>query len=511
MEEKKYKKGDNPKGQGPCKPKKEKTKEKKEAARAKQAEKKRLKKEQARKEEEEKKKKEEEEKKKKEEEHNKDETNEKKNEDKNEKNEDKKEINEDKKEKIEDKKEEKSKKKEGKKKGGKKEEKKEEKKDEEKTKKDNEENKDNKKKEVKKDSKKKLVKFYGITSFEERNEELKLTSNQKEDNKSSILSSYEIISYLSNKVKYSKVNEEIINSIRNIFLCGSTKQAKNCLYLLNSIKLFVDSVEGDYFNICDEVSSLIYKVNNLIAEFLGKCSGLFNTCKYLQQIADLLSTYPSYKENELKELIKIKIQYFIDRRIKKIDDINLVEDIIQDGDTILLFGKSKIFRKLLWQAKENKIKFSVIFVDSPKRSQISSEIKFLSKLGIPIKYTYIKGVSNLMSEVTKVFIKADSILFNGDLIGKPGTSLLSLIAKTFNKSVYAFCSSFKFMDNIIISNNPKIVKKEGYSCNEMVFDFNITPSSLIKAVICENGYIHASSIPVYIKELEKNDKLFINS
>jgi hypothetical protein len=41
------KKGDNPKGQGPCKPKKTKTKEEKEAQRAKQAEKKRLKKEEA--------------------------------------------------------------------------------------------------------------------------------------------------------------------------------------------------------------------------------------------------------------------------------------------------------------------------------------------------------------------------------------------------------------------------------------------------------------------------------
>ena len=41
-EEKKLKKGDNPKGQGPCKPKKPKTKEEKEAQRAKAAEKKKI-------------------------------------------------------------------------------------------------------------------------------------------------------------------------------------------------------------------------------------------------------------------------------------------------------------------------------------------------------------------------------------------------------------------------------------------------------------------------------------
>ena len=65
------------------------------------------------------------------------------------------------------------------------------------------------------------------------------------------------------------------------------------------------------------------------------------------------------------------------------------------------------------------------------------------------------------------------------------------------------------MDKIIISNNPKNIIKKERNCNEMVFEYNITPSSFIKTVICENGYIHASSIPVYIRELEKNDKEYI--
>ena len=153
----------------------------------------------------------------------------------------------------------------------------------------------------------------------------------------------------------------------------------------------------------------------------------------------------------------------------------------------------------------------MIFVDSPKRNQISSEIKFLSKLDIPVKYTYIKGINNLMSEVTKVFIKGDSMLINGDLMARQGSSILALIAKTFNKSVYVFCPSFKFMDKIIISNNPKIIKNKEFNSPEITFDNNITPSNLIKTVICENGYIHASSIPVYIRELEKNDNDIIIS
>jgi len=492
MEEKKYKKGDNPKGQGPCKPKKEKTKEEKEAARAKQAEKKRLKKEQARLEEE---------RKKREQEGivdapkegNKDNKPEVKNEDK----------------KEEDKKEEKK---------NKKKEKKEKKGKEEKEGKDNNPGEEKKgkgkeEKEQKKD-KKISVKFYGLTTFEERDEQLKKETQKGKDKENesqeSLGSSEKIIEYLSKKTKYSKVNQEIIYSLRNIILCGSSKQTKNCLNLLNSVKIFVDSVDGDDYTICTEVSSFIRKITKLIEGISEKCSGIFNTCKYLNQIADLLLKYPKTESAMfLKELIKSKIQYFIDRRVKKIEIDNIPENLIEEKDTILFLGKSKIFRKLLLKAKNKNINFKVIFADSPKRNQISSEIEYLSQLGIPVVYTYIKEVTNLMSKVTKVFIKGDSMLVNGYLLGKSGTSLLSLIAKYFNKPIYVFCPSFKFMNKIILNNNTDYKKMRPNLC-EVNFDYDVTPSPYIETVVCENGYLHSSSIPVYIRELEKNDDDFIN-
>ena len=496
MEEKKYKKGDNPKGQGPCKPKKEKTKEEKEAARAKQAEKKRLKKEQARLEEE---------RKKREQEgivdepkgENKDNKPEAKSEDK--KEEDKKEEN---------KKEEKKNKKKEKKGKGK----------EEKDDKDNNDGQENKgkgkeEKEQKKD-KKISVRFYGLTTFEERDEQLKKemqkAKDKEKENEESLGSSEKIIEYLSKKTKYTKVNQEIIYSLRNIILCGSSKQTRNCLNLLNSVKIFVDSVDGDDYTICTEVSSLIRKITKLIEGISEKCSGIFNTCKYLNQIADLLLKYPKTESAMfLKELIKSKIQYFIDRRVKKIEIDNIPENLIEEKDTILFLGKSKIFRKLLLKAKNKNINFKVIFADSPKRNQISSEIEYLSQLGIPVIYTYIKEVRNLMSNVTKVFIKGDSMLVNGYLLGKSGTSLLALIAKYFNKPIYVFCPSFKFMNKIILNNNTDY-KKMGPNLCEVNFDYDVTPSPYIETVVCENGYLHSSSIPVYIRELEENDDDSIN-
>ena len=462
------KKGDNPKGQGPSKPKKEKTKEEKEAQRAKQAEKKRLKKEQARLEE--------------------GKLNEKQN------------LNEKNVNKEKDKKEEKRKKEKDKK----------------------EEIPKNNKEEKKKEEIKKSVKFFGLTSFEERNEELKLSSEQnKMEEENECLTTFEIIRNLSQKVEYSKVNEELIKSLRNIFLCGASKQTRNCINLLNSFSKLVDTLVNDDdkkdYQICKELCFLIKKIKQLLSGISEKCSGIFNTCKYLQLLSDEILSELSVKlqnyklvSKTLKEIIKSKIDYFIERRVKKLVFENINNDLIQNGDTILIFGKSKIFRQILKKAKVNKIKFNIIFVDSAKRNQLSSEIRFFANLGVQVSYTYLKGVNNLMSKVTKIFIKGDSLLVNGDLIGKKGVSTLALIAKSFNRPVFVFCPFFKFMDKIILSNEPKTVKQIGNDYKEMTFEYDITPSEFINTIICENGYIHTSSIPVYIRELEEQDSNFIN-
>lgn len=492
-DENKKKKGDNPKGQGPSKPKKEKTKEEKEAQRAKQAEKKRLKKEEARRQAEAKLKGEE---------------------ISNDKEEDKK---EDKKEKV-DKKSKKSNEAKNIDKNQK-EEKKENKGIKGEGKESNISN--NKEEEIKNVNKKKY-RFFGLTTYEERNEELKLSNeikNNKEEN--APLTTFEIIQNLSNDVEYSKVNEELIKSLRNIFLCGSTKQTKNCINLLNSISKLVDILDNDDDKkddkICREICFLIKKLQNLLSGVSEKCSGIYNTMQYLQLLSDdVLSELSEKLQNfklssmTLKEIIKSKIDYFIERRVKKLVFENINNNLIQNGDTILFFGKSKIFRKILLKAKEDNIKFDIIFVDSPKRNQMASEIKFFANLGIPVNYTYLKGVNNLMSKVTKIFIKADALLVNGDLIGKKGVSTLALIAKSFNRPLFVFCPFFKFMNKIILSNEPKITKQKGTDYKEMAFDYDITPSEFVNTIICENGYIHSSSIPVYIRELEEQDSNFIN-
>jgi translation initiation factor eIF-2B subunit delta len=55
-------------------------------------------------------------------------------------------------------------------------------------------------------------------------------------------------------------------------------------------------------------------------------------------------------------------------------------------------------------------------------------VKRLSSYGIKCTYTLINGVSFLIHRVTKVFIGASSVLSNGAVVAKLGTSMLTSIA-----------------------------------------------------------------------------------
>jgi translation initiation factor eIF-2B subunit delta len=69
-------------------------------------------------------------------------------------------------------------------------------------------------------------------------------------------------------------------------------------------------------------------------------------------------------------------------------------------------------------------------------------------LGIKVTYTLISGVSFLIDKVTKVFIGASSVLSNGGVIAKIGTSMLTTIAKRHQKPVVVFSETYKFSERV---------------------------------------------------------------
>lgn len=59
-------------------------------------------------------------------------------------------------------------------------------------------------------------------------------------------------------------------------------------------------------------------------------------------------------------------------------------------------------------------------------------------------------MSFVIHKVTKVFIGASSVLSNGAVVAKVGTSLLSCIAKMHKKPVVVFSETYKFTEKVTI-------------------------------------------------------------
>ena len=83
-------------------------------------------------------------------------------------------------------------------------------------------------------------------------------------------------------------------------------------------------------------------------------------------------------------------------------------------------------------------------------------VKRLSSYGIQCTYTLISGISFLIHKVTKVFIGASSVLSNGAVVAKIGTSMMTSIAAKHLKPVVVFSETYKFSDRVnldAINNN----------------------------------------------------------
>ena len=169
-------------------------------------------------------------------------------------------------------------------------------------------------------------------------------------------------------------------------------------------------------------------------------------------------------EKQKKKIFE-KIDYIINDRI-----INADETIVQralslfasadsgEEDVVLTFGGVQLLQTVFAEAYEQKKRFRVIVADACPDFEGREMVKRLSNVGIKVTYTLLSGISFLIDKVTKVFIGASSVLSNGAVITKVGTSMMTTIAKRHGKPVVVFTETYKFSDKVHLDpiNNNEI-------------------------------------------------------
>lgn len=228
-------------------------------------------------------------------------------------------------------------------------------------------------------------------------------------------------------------------------------------------------------------------------------------------------------ESEAKSLILESIDDFINERVilagKAISNFAFSK-INDSGDKLLMYGFSSQVINIFKNAKDKGKSFHVIVVDSRPSYSGRESIKRLVAHDIPCSYVLINACSYIMKEVTCVFLGAQALLSNGNVMSTTGSSMIAMVAKATNVPVLVCCETYKFCervqtdsfvfnelgdpdslvhlshdsDNDILSGWREI--KNLYVLNLM---YDVTPSDFVDMVITELGMIPCTSVPVILR------------
>lgn len=107
---------------------------------------------------------------------------------------------------------------------------------------------------------------------------------------------------------------------------------------------------------------------------------------------------------------------------------------------------SSVVVDLLLHASERGLKLNVITTESQPSNTGALVAEKCKEMGMPCQVIYDSAVAISMSKVDCVCIGCEAVLANGGIVNKIGTYNVALIAHHFQKPVYVFCESFKFME-----------------------------------------------------------------
>ncbi len=160
-------------------------------------------------------------------------------------------------------------------------------------------------------------------------------------------------------------------------------------------------------------------------------------------------------------------------------------------------------------------------------SKIGKELlRRLTDYGLKCTYIGVNAISYVMSEVSKVFIGASVLLSNGSVISRVGSALVALNAHMHHVPFLVCCETYKFHEKVLLDsicfnelgdpddllqldrNDEKSDLCEwrdlpNLKLLNLVYD--ITPVQCVSMVITEVGMIPPTSVPVILREYNKDD------
>ena len=239
-----------------------------------------------------------------------------------------------------------------------------------------------------------------------------------------------------------------------------------------------------------------------IAKSALEAYSILQTKSTIRKLISLRPTEPML-QNVLAKLDKKEDKNKILNHFQEAQDkINKeVLNLIKNKDIIFTHCHSTNVVKALIYAHKKSRKFEVYNTETRPLFQGRKTARELSSAGINITQFVDSAILIAMKKTNKVFLGADAILKNGDVINKVGSGMISEIAKDNKIPVYIIADSWKFTkkniemeqrnpgeiwDNVpknIKIKNPAFEKVRGENITAIVSELGVlTPREFLRRV-----------------------------
>ena len=200
----------------------------------------------------------------------------------------------------------------------------------------------------------------------------------------------------------------------------------------------------------------------------------------------------STSQNQFRE----KVAYLAERALA--DAIAAAEDasrnsvaLLPDKGRVLTHSYSSTVKRALELAANSKHRLTVYVTESSPGLEGKRLANELINLGIPVRLIADSAVSSVIADIDLMFVGADSVLADGSVVNKIGTSSIAKAANERGISCYVVCETAKFSTQDFLGEPVEI--------SQALFD--MTPGKYISAIVTEEGPIEPQQVEERIRKM----------
>ena len=215
------------------------------------------------------------------------------------------------------------------------------------------------------------------------------------------------------------------------------------------------------------------------------------------------------KDSAGKDEAETRIKEFISLQEQAMEKIGRYgSHLIQDGDILLTICNSDTVINVFRHAREDGKKFSVYACETRPRNQGILTVKALQEVNVDATLIVDSAAHYVMREkkVSGVYVGADTVYANGDVVNKIGTSQIALTANANGIDFNVATQTIKFSPQSIYGYESKIEERDPGEVSDMkdvkIFNpaFDVTSKEHVTRLITEEGVIPPEAVYSLLKE-----------